>query len=98
MPSVADLVEEPELRRRSTPAAYEEGARLADTGAVIVETFGPLEVRAGVEGRTVELRSADKGLDWSCTCHEGMGSTLCAHAVATAIETWRRSPARRDRM
>ncbi len=98
MPSVADLVEEPALRRLSTDEAYSDGIALADGGKVQLGAFGPLRVTAEVgDGDTceVELRSAQTGLQWSCTCDAGDVDTLCSHAVATAMETWRRSPVRR---
>ncbi len=98
MPSVADLVEEPELRRLATPESYDEGLVLADEGKVQVGAFGPLQVSAevdDVETRQVELRSTKAGLEWACTCPDGRRGAFCSHAVAAAIETWRRSPVRR---
>jgi uncharacterized Zn finger protein len=97
MPSVADLVEEPALRRLTTSEAFREGMALADGGRVHLGIFGPLRVTAELDGGApceVELRSAQAGLEWSCECDAGQVATLCSHAVATAIETWHRSPVR----
>ena len=96
MASVADLVEEPALRRLVTPDVYARGADCAARGCVILGAFGPLRVSARVaETHEVELRSTPDGLAWACTCGAGKRGSFCEHAVATALETWRRSPPRR---
>ena len=97
MQSVADLVEEPQLARLASSDALDAGRRLADSGAVHVDQFGPLTVTATVEGaHDVELRSGSEGLEWSCTCPPRNSRGLCEHAVAVAVETSRRSPSPRD--
>lgn len=98
MPSVADLVEEPTLSNLASTQALGLGTELADTGKVRFGVFGPLHVTAVVDedDEHVELRSAGGKLEWSCTCPDGRVGTFCRHAVAVAVETWRRAPARRD--
>lgn len=96
MASVADLVEESSLQERAVAGAYQRGAELAAGGAVQLEEFGPLRVRATVGADEVELRAGQSGLEWSCSCRLGQGKALCEHAVAVAIVTWQRSPSRRS--
>jgi uncharacterized Zn finger protein len=96
MPSIADLVEEPTLRRLALPATITEGRHLAEQGLVKLDEFGPLSVSAMVgEAQSVVLRAEDGELRWSCTCPAGRSPELCEHAVAVAIETWQRAPAQR---
>jgi uncharacterized Zn finger protein len=99
MPSVADLVEEPALRRLVGPEPYDEGLALADAGAVRLIDFGPLtvvaEVADGSPPPRVELESQDGELAWRCECPEGVAGLGCRHLAATGIVTWRKSPARR---
>jgi uncharacterized Zn finger protein len=93
MASVADLVDEAALRRLAAPGTFVEGRELAKRGTVHIWDFTPLNVGATVEDEhNVELRSTDDGLSWSCSCPAGASAELCEHAVAVAIETWRRSP------
>jgi len=51
-------------------------------------------VRAEVAGddgpHHVRLTSTPQGLRWWCDCDPG--GPICTHVVATAVETWRRSP------
>jgi uncharacterized Zn finger protein len=94
--SVADLVEESELRRLAGPGTLAEGRELAARGMVHIWDFTPLNVGATVQDQhNVELRATDDRLTWSCSCPAGNSSDLCEHAVAVALETWRRSPPRR---
>jgi uncharacterized Zn finger protein len=96
MASVADLVEESELRRLAGPGTLAEGRELAKGGKVHIWDFTPLSVGATVQDEhNVELRSTNEGLTWSCSCDAGALSELCEHAVAVALETWRRAPPRR---
>lgn len=106
MPSVADLVEPDVVRRMVEPAAFARGEADADGGLVTLTTFGPLAVTAEVRASeadtpeaeavdTVTLRSTRRGLEWSCTCAEGRAGVFCRHAVAVALETWRKAPKRR---
>jgi uncharacterized Zn finger protein len=96
MASVADLVEEPTLRRLAPPDVYTRGADCAARGRVRLGAFGPLRVSARVaDSHEVELRSTRDGLAWACTCPVGQRGGFCEHAVAAALETWRRSPPRR---
>ena len=96
MASVADLVDENELRRLAAPGTLAEGRDLAKRGTVHIWEFTPLNVGATVEDEhNVELRSTGEGLAWSCSCPAGSSSDFCEHAVAVAIETWRRSPPQR---
>jgi hypothetical protein len=98
MASVADLVEEPPLRRLVGPEPYAEGLALADSGAVRFVEFGPLIVVAEVAdvspAARVELESRDGELAWRCECEEGVAGLGCRHLAAAGIETWRRSPRR----
>jgi uncharacterized Zn finger protein len=99
MPSVADLVEEPALRRLVGPEPYEEGLALADAGAVQLVEFGPVmvvaEIADGSPKPRVELVSRSGELAWRCECEEGRTGLGCRHLAAAGIETWRQSPARR---
>jgi uncharacterized Zn finger protein len=97
MASVVDLVQEPFLRERAAPGAYQRGAELAAAGAVELNDFGPLLVRANIGLNEVVLRSGAGELDWSCDCPVGKGPELCEHVIAVAIVTWQRSPKRRGR-
>ena len=95
MPSVADLVEGARLQRLAAPGTLAEGRQLVERGAVRITQFAPQEVVATVaDGNTVELRADGEELTWSCTCPAGSSADLCEHAVAVALETWRRSPTR----
>jgi uncharacterized Zn finger protein len=97
--SVADLVEEPVLRRLASAEAFEAGHAAADAGRVTLGEFGPLRVSAVVQDENgrwdVQLRSGEEGLVWSCTCPDGRAYVFCRHCVAAAVETWRRAPKRR---
>jgi uncharacterized Zn finger protein len=94
--SVADLVEESQLRRLAGPGTLAEGRELAKRGTVHIWDFSPLNVGATVQDQhNVELRADGERLTWSCSCPAGSSSDLCEHAVAVALETWRRSPPRR---
>jgi len=98
MASVADLVEEPALRRLVGPEPYSEGLALADAGAVRLVEFAPLKVVADVADGSppprVELESREGELAWRCECDEGVAGLGCRHLAATGIVTWRRSPGR----
>jgi uncharacterized Zn finger protein len=99
MASVADLVELEALEQLAGPAALARGTVLADAGSVQLATFSPLRVTARVTaGATweVELQSSHGRLLWSCNCGNADDDVLCEHAVAAAVETWRRSPRRRS--
>ena len=88
MPSVAELLEEPALRRLTRPDAFEEGARWADAGMVRIVDAGPRRVTAEVrdaDSCQVELRAADGELDWSCSCGADTDGNLCSHGVAAAV-------------
>ena len=99
MPSVADQVTEPALAELVAPEAVVAGHELADAGAVTLVEFGPVrvvaEVTDGAEPVRVELIAQAARLGWSCDCDEGRTGLACRHLAAAAIETWRRSPARR---
>ena|SRR5437763_6177565 len=88
MPSVAELVEEPALRRLTRPDAFEEGARWAEAGVVRIVDVGPHAVTAEVRDADpchVELRAADGELEWTCSCGADAGGNLCSHGVAAAV-------------
>src|SRR5437868_81874 len=97
MPSVADLVEEAELRGLADPETYSRGVELAER--VRMAAFGPLRVVATVDAGdappTVELLVAEAGLGWTCSAGDASPALICPHVVAVALETWRRSPTRR---
>ncbi len=99
MASVADLVEERAIRQLVGPEPYADGLALADSGAVRLVEFGPMtvvaEVADGSPEPRVELESLDGELAWRCECPEGVAGLGCRHLAATAIVTWRLSPARR---
>lgn len=98
MTTVADLVREPALRRLADQATVALGTRLAARGGVWLDVYNPLRVTATVEdadGEQVELSASPSGLRWTCTCPDGASGVFCAHAVATAVETWRRAAPRR---
>ena len=98
MASVADLVEEDELRKLAAAGELARGSTLADEGRVRLERFAPLSVTAVVEDGSlfeVGLWVAEGRLVWACTCPAGAGGAFCPHAVAAARETWRRAPRRR---
>ena len=98
MASVADLVEEDELRKLATVDELAQGSKLADEGRVRLERFAPLSVTAVVEDGSlfeVGVWVAEGRLAWTCTCPAGARGVLCPHAVAAARETWRRAPKRR---
>jgi len=98
MPSVADLVEEAALRRLADPETYARGVELAER--VRMSAFGPLRVAASVEGgdepADVELSVGTAGLEWTCSTGDASAALICPHAVAVALETWRRAPGRRQ--
>jgi hypothetical protein len=97
MPSVADLVEEPALRRLADPETYTRGVEMA--ARVRMSAFGPTRVAATVETggdpATVELTAGDDGLEWTCSDGDASPALICPHVVAVALETWRRAPNRR---
>ena len=88
MPSVAELVEEPALRRLARPDSFEEGARWAEAGVVRIVDAGPHAVTAEVRDADpcqVELRTADGELEWTCSCGADADGNLCSHGVAAAV-------------
>jgi hypothetical protein len=97
MPSVADLVDEATLRQLADPETYARGVELAER--VRMSAFAPLRVAATVEGgetpAAVELIVGTSGLEWTCSTGDASPALICPHAVAVAVETWRRSPNRR---
>jgi uncharacterized Zn finger protein len=100
MPSVADLVEPPNLPQLANTGVLEAGLALAEQGSVTLVKFGPVEVHATVQDnadRHVELASTADGLSWSCDCPEGKQGEFCKHCVAAAKIAWEKSPPRRIR-
>jgi uncharacterized Zn finger protein len=98
MASVAELVDEENLRRLADPIGYRQGVDLAVSGCVQLVSFGPVRVTARVEDlvfQHVELRSTGKGLSWSCTCRDGERRAPCKHSVAVAVETRQRTSSQR---
>jgi uncharacterized Zn finger protein len=98
MASVADLVEGAAILRLADPVDYDAGQQLSRRGAVVIEVLSPPRVTATVNddaGHRVELRSTARGLEWWCGCSSGRSGVFCRHVVATALETWHRSPPRR---
>jgi hypothetical protein len=97
MPSVADLVEDATLRRLTDPETYQRGIELASR--VRLAAFGPLRVAAtvetGEEPAAVDLTVTGDGLAWTCSAGDASAALVCPHVIAVAVETWRRSPARR---
>src|SRR3954468_22834367 len=98
MPSVADLVEEADLRGRADSETYSRGVELAER--VRMSAFGPLRVEAtveaGGENAVVELRATDTGLGWDCSLGDASAALICPHVVAVAVETTRRARQRRE--
>ncbi len=98
MPSVADLVEDAELRRLADAETYTRGVELA--ARVRMSAFGPLRVAGTVEGgeapAAVELSVSDGILAWSCSDGDASPALICAHTIALAVEARRRAPNRRD--
>jgi uncharacterized Zn finger protein len=97
MASIADLVEDPALRRLAQPNVYERGAELAGRDLVRLVDFGPLGVTAEVESEPparVELRTDGERLGWTCDCGGASAEPVCEHLVAAGIITWQRAPGR----
>lgn len=97
MKSVADYVSPEALRSLATPSNLRLGAEIARSDGVELVEFSPLLVIArvqpkGGQRRRVELRSAEKGLTWKCTCTRS--GLFCKHCVAAAIVTSEKSAAR----
>ena len=94
MPSVADLVDPKALAAIADARAYSVGTAWADRGSVRLDDVGPQRVTAEVAGDDgpyrVQLTATPQGLRWLCDCDPG--GPMCTHVVATAVETWRRSP------
>jgi uncharacterized Zn finger protein len=90
MSSVADLTDAQAVRGLAlSPEEHAEGIVLADSGAVELARFAPLDVAAIVEEEDVELRSRLGELEWSCSC---AAEGFCRHLVATATVAFRRLP------
>jgi uncharacterized Zn finger protein len=88
MSSVAELVEEPALRRLARPDSFEEGARWAEAGVVRIVDAEPHAVTAEVRDADpcqVELRTAHGELEWTCSCGADADGNLCSHGVAAAV-------------
>ena len=95
---IAELVDGAAILRLAEPGDYDRGRSLVDQGAVQLEDITPARVSATVEdpGRQrVELRATPLGLEWWCSCPPGRAGAFCAHVVATAFATWRRTSDRR---
>ncbi|HUS26054.1 MAG TPA: SWIM zinc finger family protein [Nevskiaceae bacterium] len=97
MQTVADLIDEVAVKQLATPSNFRLGQEIADNGGVTFTEFTPLKVAAHVAGpttgpRNTVLEAAPVGLQWNCTCNSK--GQFCKHVVATALETWRKSPAR----
>ena len=94
MPSVDDLVEPNALAAMADARAHSVGVAWADRGSVRLSELRPMRVTAEVAGddgpHHVQLTSTPQGLRWWCDCDPG--GPICTHVVATAVETWRRSP------
>ena len=98
MASVADLVEPDVLRERACEYLQRAGVVLRESGGVRLVEFGPTGVLAVVDdgaARTVRLESVSGDIAITCDCGTPSWTGWCPHAVATAIETWERSPKRR---
>ena len=97
MPRVADFVDDAALRRLADQETYSRGIELATR--VRMSAVGPLRVAATVEGgeepAAVELTVVPGGLAWTCSSGDASPALICPHAVAVAVEAWRRSPAGR---
>ena len=88
--SVADLVEPVRLQQLATPANYRMGQRIAASGAVELDEFGPLKVTARTTSgtpRRIELTSTPEGLEFRCTCSAHIARP-CKHVVAVGLTTW----------
>jgi uncharacterized Zn finger protein len=97
-PLVAELVEEPALRRLTRPDAFEEGARWADAGLVRIVDAGSHAVTAEVSDGDpcrVELRATGGELEWTCSCGADAAGNLCSHGVAAAVVAGRQAPTQR---
>jgi uncharacterized Zn finger protein len=98
MASVAELVDEENLRRLADPIGYRQGVDLAVSGCVQLVSVAPVRVTARVEDlvlQHVELRATGRGLSWSCTCRDGGSRAPCKHSVAVAVAARQGSPSRR---
>lgn len=96
MNTVADLVEEEAIRALATPSDFRLGQEIAEMGGVEFIEFTPAKVVASVdtpatERRTTILETTPAGLKWHCTCSSNR-ARFCKHAIATAIETWKKAP------
>lgn len=97
MPSVADLVDDAALRTLADAETYARGKELASR--VRMSAFGPQRAAAtvgsGDEPASVELTVTPDGLAWTCSAGDASPALVCPHVIAVAVETRRRSPARR---
>jgi uncharacterized Zn finger protein len=94
MTSVDGLVEGAAILRLADPADYDRGRALVDQARVSLQDVTAALVTASVDDDgllRVELRATARGLEWWCSCPPGRSGVFCAHVVATAFETWRRS-------
>lgn len=96
MASVTDLVDRPALLELAGPLVFDRGIDYYEDGRVELIDLLPRRVTAevaGTETYDVELRVADTGLDWSCTCpFYAEDGAFCKHCVAVALDC--RPPAR----
>jgi len=100
--ALSDLVEPLVSMGDGIDAAIRDSGRsLFDAGAVTLDHVGDLSVTARVEDddgiHKVALGSTSGGLASSCECDRGATGLICAHGLATALETRRQASDRRER-
>lgn len=98
MHSIADLSSDEAIAALAAPPDIQAGQKIAENGGVQLDEFTPTRVMAHVTDPSIEAQdtllevSSDDLLIWHCTCAPSNKSLFCRHAVATALETRRKSP------
>jgi len=95
---VEELLSREQVEKLAKPAQVRNGEELAKAGMVELVEVNPQEVKARVKGltpgastRKTELVVKNGRLNWRCTCTKNPNN-FCKYLVATALETWRKSP------
>ncbi len=86
--SLAQLLDESNLRRLAGTRSYERGVDYAASGQVARLTRSEASVEASVQGThryRVELWGEDGKLKSSCSCPVGLSGAFCKHCVATGL-------------
>jgi uncharacterized Zn finger protein len=88
---LAELTSPEQIADLADPTTVREGSALAGAGSVELLEVAPHTVRARVHDHDndvdVNLASSQSGLKTWCSC--GAEATICRHATATALTTWR---------